>query len=303
MKSKEIKRWVISPGILEISGKTPPRGVTFCALNEKWNDLLFDVSTPAVLNYSYSVESVAMPDEQGARFANFTIFKDGDLIQRTRSFGPLHLRFSYDSPGRKMTSNLGHHMIPNELGALWPAGLHLSHIMALDMLRVKKMLFLHGASFRIDGKTICLFSPGRTGKTTVVNKMLQMGAKYIAEDVLLIDGKSAYLVPPNETIASEHLVTRNNIEISSRVDQVFICTPGTAGDTTLKRRAISDLCVFSQRIPFFSDKLVQALMMYHGLDYPSLNEQAIGIMESLVDTTDVRFFKNINEMMVSLHGC
>lgn len=59
---------------------------------------------------------------------------------------------------------------------------------------------IHSSGFNFDGETNVIFAPPNTGKTlTSMMACLELGAKYIAEDLAVTDGKNIYSVPWTST--------------------------------------------------------------------------------------------------------
>jgi hypothetical protein len=242
----------------------------------------------------------AIPGE-GTKFGKFSYFNSGEVISNTTRIGPIRASFTYDVGNRIFTSNLAHSMVPLVIGGLWPSGIHLADVMAFDALRMSGLMFMHGGAFRMDGKTICIFSPCGTGKTTAINSMLQMGAEYIGEDVVLTDGQTVRLVPPYEP-GKLSPPNRKSIRLTSHIDRVYLYEPGKKNGTTVRARSISQLRIFSNRVPFYEDGLVQSLITYHDIDFRDLENQALQVVEDLVDKAEVRFIENVDDMVRELNG-
>jgi hypothetical protein len=236
----------------------------------------------------------------GTKFGKFRYFNGGDVISNTTRIGPIRATFTYDVTNRTFTSNLAHSMVPLVIGGMWPSGMHLADVIAFDALRLSGLMFLHGGAFRMDGKTVCIFSPSGTGKTTAINCMLQIGAEYIGEDVVLTDGRTVLLVPPYEPDKLE-APSKKSIRLASHIDRVYLYEPGKKNGTSVRDRSISQLRIFSNRVPFYEDGLVQSLITYHDIDFRDLENRALQVVEDLVDKSEVRFIKNVDNMVRELN--
>ena len=139
-------------------------------------------------DYTVKIGKPTSPGPECYRFRNFYVDTDNGIVYHKERFGAFKFSFDYDIRSRCLTSNRLDSYVPVEIGQLWPVGLHISNIIALDMLMKDNLVFLHGASFEIDGKTVCVFSPSGTGKSTMIRKKIANGARYISEDVILTDG-------------------------------------------------------------------------------------------------------------------
>lgn len=276
-----------------------PRRLKCCTPDREWNDLLLSQTTSPGRNYTYEVDN-AIP-AGGTRFGKFRYFDGGDVISSTTRIGPILASFTYDVPNRIFTSNLAHSMVPLVMGGLWPSGMHLADVIAFDALRSSGLMFLHGGAFRMDGKTICIFSPPGTGKTTAINDLLQIGAEYIGEDVVLTDGRKVLLVPPYEP-GKLNTPNKRSIRLASQIDRVYLYEPGRKNGTTLRARSISQLRIFSNRVPFYEDGLVQSLITYNDIDFRDLENRALQVVEELVDGSEVRFVNSVDNMVRELNG-
>jgi hypothetical protein len=193
-------------------------------------------------------------------------------------------------------------MLPKELGGLSPSGMYMANVMAYDILRESGLLFIHGGAFQLDGRTVCIFSPSQTGKTTVISKLIQNGAKYLGEDAILTDRKIVHLVPPHK-LDKFGVLSKDDIMRYSKIDCAYICDYGKKNGGDKRSKAISYLRILSNRVPFHNDGLVQALIAYQGQDFRDLENKAVDVVERLVDNADVRFISNLNEMAADLDGC
>jgi hypothetical protein len=55
-------------------------------------------------------------------------------------------------------------------------------------------------------------------------------------------------------------------------------------------------------VPFYEDGLVQSLITYHDIDFRDLENQALQVVEDLVDKAEVRFIENVDDMVRELNG-
>ncbi|WP_453993375.1 hypothetical protein [Bacillus nitroreducens] len=58
-----------------------------------------------------------------------------------------------------------------------------------------KYSFFHGCAIRINHKTVAIFGPSRSGKTTLMMKLMEEGHPLISDDLLVIDNKTGEILP------------------------------------------------------------------------------------------------------------
>lgn len=231
-----------------MTAERQPNGFKCCALRKSFNDLLLGGESKTSLKYSYRVEAISLPNGKESLFGKYHIHKDGELIYRTEGLGPIHATLIYDAKSKCLTSNLIHSMLPKELGGLSPPGMYMANVMAFDILMESGLLFIHGGAFHLDGKTICIFSPSQTGKTTVISMLIKEGAKYIGEDAILTDGKIVHLVPPHR-FDKFSILSKENIIPSSKIDHAYICDYGKKNGADKRSKAISYLRIYPTEYP------------------------------------------------------
>ncbi|PEW83778.1 hypothetical protein CN445_24395 [Bacillus cereus] len=59
----------------------------------------------------------------------------------------------------------------------------------------KKYSFFHGCAIRVNNKTVALFGPSRSGKTTLMMKLMEEGYPLISDDLLVIDNNTGEIIP------------------------------------------------------------------------------------------------------------
>jgi|GEM_PF-3357535 len=58
-----------------------------------------------------------------------------------------------------------------------------------------KYSFFHGCAIRVNNKTIAIFGPSRSGKTTLIMELLEYGHSLISDDLLVIDNETGEILP------------------------------------------------------------------------------------------------------------
>jgi len=294
-------RWIISPGILEIhTNFLPIRGFSICKYNQKYNsELLKNYTSGAEYIYKCKINDVNIQNLFYPSY-QYYYYKKGWYIY-TRKIGFLQLKFSYNPKTKTFKTNRLNALIPFEFGQIWPIGLHLSNIIAVDFLLEKNLLFIHGSALEYKNKIICIFSPFRTGKTTLIQNMLKKGAKYMSDDVVLTDGKKIYLIPPNSQKLFDFIDLYNSKkegEISEILFNISIKKQIQSKVDT----ALSLLRIYSKRIPYESDKFIQAILYYHNLNFKKIEEKCYHILLKLIKNSDIKLCENFKEICNNIIG-
>ncbi|MEM5829582.1 MAG: hypothetical protein QW040_02690 [Candidatus Aenigmatarchaeota archaeon] len=290
-------RWVISPDIVEIQTEILPlKGFAICKYNEEYNNFLLNFfNFYANYKYYFKIGEVKIPKEPNAKYQYYVL--KNSTIYYIRKIGPVSFRFSYNLKKKTIIANRLSLSIPFELGQIWPIGLHLSNIIALDLLLEKNLLFIHGASLEYDQKTILIFSPSRTGKTLLVENLLKKGAKYISEDIILTDGEKVYLLPPNDhkffNVNIKKLV--NNSKKEAKINKLLFIIPekiknqfNVKNENTL----INLLKIYSKRIPYDNDKFIHAILYFQNLNYVNLEKKCYDIICRMIRNNEIIITSN-----------
>ncbi|MEM3335897.1 MAG: hypothetical protein QXD43_02215 [Candidatus Aenigmatarchaeota archaeon] len=290
-------RWIISPDIVEIHTEILPiKGFAICKYNKEYNNFLLNFfNFYANYKYYFKIRDVKIPKEPDARYQYY--FLKNNIIYYIRKIGPLSFIFSYNLKTKTIIANRLSLSIPFELGQIWPIGLHLSNIIALDLLLEKNILFIHGASLEYDQKTILIFSPSRTGKTLLVENLLKKGAKYISEDIILTDGEKVYLLPPNDHKFFNANIKKlvNNSKREAKINKLLFIIPkkiknrfNIKNEDTL----INLLKVYSKRIPYDNDKFIHAILYFQNLNYVNLEKKCYNIICRMIRNNEIIITSN-----------
>ena len=121
-----------------------------------------------------------------------------------------HPAFKYDFANKIFYFNRAYSFLPFRLGGIFIVGEHLSNIIELDLF-LNGFILLRGIVAQIDNKNIGITAPGFNGKTTLLKKLLKDGARYIAEDYLILD-LSKNMVYPTCPLLRENFWQRRKID-------------------------------------------------------------------------------------------
>src|SRR2546429_1384206 len=128
-------------------------------------------------------------------FRNGYYFKNGSYwyYQRTL-FKNITLKLKFDPREKTFYFNRLYHLIPFEIGGIFPAGKHIADLINLD-LSLSGFDVIRGLAFRYQEQVICCVIPSFNGKTSLMKKILESGGEYIAEDILVINHRDSTVYP------------------------------------------------------------------------------------------------------------
>jgi hypothetical protein len=173
----------IIPGL--VSFDTSLKRLSGCYISAEF-EAFPPVREPAAFHYTLAVEnSMSFPAD--CQFRHQSYFKSGECWYYERKL-PLGvpLRFSYDPGNKLFRFNEMLRRVPVNIGGILPAGGHLSNIIALDLL-LEGYVLMRGNAMAFGDRAACVIGPGSNGKTTILNQALDIGAKYVSDELLLLD--------------------------------------------------------------------------------------------------------------------
>jgi hypothetical protein len=173
----------IIPGL--VSFETKGRHLSGCYISADF-DAYPPVSAPAAFHYVLMVEKgLSFPAD--CQFRHQSYFKSGECWYYERKLAPgVPLRFSYDPSKKVFRFNEMLRRVPLNIGGILPAGGHISNIIALDLL-LEGYVLLRGNAMAFGDRAVCVLGPGSNGKTTILKRALDMGARYVSDELLLLD--------------------------------------------------------------------------------------------------------------------
>jgi len=110
-----------------------------------------------------------------------------------------------------------------------PAGRLLTHIVTLKLLQ-EGFLPIHSAAVKIHGKTILIVAPPNTGKTYTAMKLVDLGGKFISEDLGIVAGSDFYGLPYTETVEKRNPDNPLFFKLKQKIHGVFFKTNFRKGD-------------------------------------------------------------------------
>jgi len=119
-------------------------------------------------------------------FRNEYFIKKGECWYYERKIIFWYLKFEYNVKEKIFNFNKIYSFLPFTIGGIVPVGTHIIGMIMLDLF-LAGFIYDKGIAFQADNKNICFFAPGLNGKTSFLGHRLKKGAKYIAEDILIID--------------------------------------------------------------------------------------------------------------------
>jgi hypothetical protein len=287
-------KWVVSPDLVEVRTNSDVRGFSLCKFDPKFNTRLRTISGPPRRIYHYRVGDAQEIKESDFRFQFYSGKIGESNLFYNRRKGPIRFRMSYDRSKNLMITNGPYSYLPLALGEVWPPGLHLANMIIYDLLMDERVLTLHGCVFEYEGRTVCVFSPRRTGKSTLIRTMLSRGARYIDDDTVLTDGAHVYLTPPNDNKTMKQFRDSQGLCPISKIDEIAFSYPHPVSKTNEVAVAHSELLMYTNRVPFLNDILVQALMQSEGRMFGGLFERQEEIIQRLLSSAKITFIKDLS---------
>jgi 2-polyprenyl-3-methyl-5-hydroxy-6-metoxy-1,4-benzoquinol methylase len=143
-------------------------------------------------HYKVNIGNIKLPKEFD--FRNGYYLKKGNFWYYERKFLGLSLKMQYDTKTNTFKFNQLYGLIPIEFGSILPMGKHIADIINLN-LTVDGYVVIRGYSYKKNGKIVAIIQPSFSGKTSMLRHQIRLGAKYISEDILVIDPKNSLIYP------------------------------------------------------------------------------------------------------------
>lgn len=105
-----------------------------------------------------------------------------------------HPVLRYDFENKTFYFNRSFAFLPFKLGGISTVGEYIYTVIELDLF-LSDIIILRGIALQINNKNIGITAPGFNGKTTWLKEKLNQGAKYIAEDFLILNLKENKVYP------------------------------------------------------------------------------------------------------------
>ncbi len=181
----------IIPGL--VSFETSTRRLSGCYISADF-DAYPPLGEPGRFHYTLGVANkLYFPSNY--QFRHQSYFKSGSCWYYERKLPTgIPLRFRYDASSRTFHFNEMLRRVPVNIGGIIPAGGHISNIIALDLLLTGYVL-LRGNAMAFGEKAICVVGPGSNGKTSFLNRALDLGARYISDELLVLDIERRLVFP------------------------------------------------------------------------------------------------------------
>jgi hypothetical protein len=153
-----------------------------------------EVDQPNPFHYVLSVEK-GMTFPRAYQFRHQYFFKSGGTWYYDRRL-PLGagLKFSYDASSVTFRFNEMLKLLPFGVGGMLPAGGHLSDMIALDLI-LSGFVLLRGCAMAFGEKAVCVVGPGFNGKTSLLSCSIEQGARYVADELLVLDVERKLVFP------------------------------------------------------------------------------------------------------------
>lgn len=149
-------------------------------------------------------------------FRNGHYYKKDDIWFYKKNVLFFTLKFSYNMKNNIFRYNRIYSLIPFEIGHIWPAGRHISDIINLELF-LKGFIFIRGCAARYHGKNIAFIAPSHSGKTSLINWIIDKGGKYISEEFFILDIKKGKIYPSSCLTAygrSNNLLLNKKLQVN-----------------------------------------------------------------------------------------
>jgi hypothetical protein len=152
------------------------------------------IAGPNPFHYTLSVDKrMAFTSDYAFRHQYF--YKSGSTWYYERRVPPgIPLKLRYDGGSRTFRFNEALKLMPFSVGGIIPAGGHISDMIALDLLLAGYML-LRGSAVAFGDRAALVVGPGFNGKTSFMARAIEAGAKYVADEVLVVDIENRTVFP------------------------------------------------------------------------------------------------------------
>ena len=187
-------------------------------------------------------------------FRNGHYFKKGDTWYYSRKVGFITLKLSYNITKRIFTYNKAYSYLPFEIGHIFPPGRHLADLIVSDLF-LKDYFFIRGCAAHYHGKNMVFIAPSYNGKTSLIEKIIDQGGKFISEDYIILESKTMSIFPTPCLNTDSRLVNsrlrnkllKNNIitHVSHADKFVFYYNRSTVKQAKNKKTLISFLILRS----------------------------------------------------------
>ena len=218
--------------------------------------------------------NIIIPQDYDFRSEYF--FKKGSCWYYERKIFLWHIKFIYDQENRVFYFNKAYFNLPFRIGGISMVGEHIFGMIYLHLL-LDEFIIMRGIAMQFNDKNICISAPGFNGKTTLLKNVLRKGAKYIAEDYLVLNLAENKVYPTCPLIKEnfwqrrkidnilKKLLKKNSIlENSVSIDNIYLIQ----NSNNLNYKAINKLFidfVLLGSLYFLDDFFVRSFIFEEGL--------------------------------------
>lgn len=187
-----------------------------------------------------------------------------------------NFKFEYNLGEKTFYFNKTYSFLPFRIGGLFPVGEHITGIIILDLF-LAGYTYIRGMALQIENKNICFIAPGFNGKTRFLIEQLKKGAKYIAEDILIISffKKETYLTCPflkynfwqkrKIDMTFGKILKKNTfLENPLIIDKIFLLQNSLSLDYQSKNKDCFDFLLLNSLF-FFDNLFIRSYIFEEGL--------------------------------------
>lgn len=191
-------------------------------------------------------------------------------------------KFQYETTTQTFSFNQAYQRLPFRLGGMFSLGEFLCNLIDLQLF-LQGFVIMRGIAFNYQNKNIGLSAPGLNGKTTFLKSLLQKGARYIAEDYLVLDLNNNLIYPTcplltniwwqgrhNGSGLSQLLDSNSTIQTPVPLDELFLVTNSLDSDNQQSEKKISDFVLLNS-LYFLNNLFVRSYIFDNNLTETVLN--------------------------------
>jgi len=220
----------VIPGLLTINTKL--HRIPGFSLSSNLN-FFPQTSTKCPYHYSVKIDNHICVPKDYDFISGYFLKKDDSWYYERNIFGLFKLKFSFNTRNKIFSFNKVFSLIPFQIGGIYPSGQLISEIIRCDMF-INKILVILGMAVSHKGKNYCVIAPSYNGKTTLENKILESGGKYISDNLVIVDFEKNIAYPAAHTgkvfereanqMVHSILTKTNIISTPVKIDKVIFMT-------------------------------------------------------------------------------
>lgn len=229
-------------------------------------------TAPAPFHYTERCVPGITPPTTAYDMRSEYLSKEGAIWRYHRPSRILPLTLTYDAETKTCTYTKNLSYIPFAIGGVFPPGEFIADTINYHLF-LAGFITMRGIAYSHKGKTVCITAPGFNGKTNFLDHMLQKGAEYIAEDLLVVDIKQGTVYPTCPFIKRHAWQSRRRLQTPrdamrvvatpQRID-TFVCTQNSMNSAYApKAKTFAEFLLINDRY-FLKNRLIRSMIFEEG---------------------------------------